>query len=67
MSDCDYNDNTSDEECDPGPDTWEDEEEEDEQEEKKEITYKVCLLIIFRFYHFDFLLLRVWPLVRQLI
>ena len=60
-SDYDYNYNTSDdEEC--NPDTWEDEEE--EQEEKKEITYKVCLLIIFRFHYFDFLLQRVCPLLR---
>ena len=58
MSDCDYNDNTSEEECEP--DTWEDE----EQEEKKEITYKVCLLVIFRFHHFDFFLQRVCPLLR---
>ena len=50
-SDHDYNYNTSDEECDP--DTWEDEGVEEEDEEQKEITYKVCFLIIFRFYHFD--------------
>ena len=34
----DYNENTSDEECDP--DLWE----EEKQEEKKEITYQVCFI-----------------------
>ena len=41
-SDYDYNDNTSDEECEP--DTWE-----DVDEEKKEITCKVCVMFIDNF------------------
>ena len=41
-SDYDYNENTSDEDCEP--DTWDDE---DEEEKKKEITYKVCCVVMF--------------------